>query len=92
MLNNVFKVCIIKTETHTTILTFRFYEDPKTIIIFNFYWVIFGVLYVVKLKLVLEFLLARFGQVFFVGVPKCLPDSNFHLPRAIGQALMSHPK
>ena len=65
---------------------------PKTIIIFNFYLVIFGVLYVVKLKLALEIFACPIRASIFCRCSKMLlPDSNFYLPRAIGQALMSHP-
>ena len=93
--------CVFCFVTVKSALFARYYHIfgmlfiPKTIIIFNFYLVIFGVLYVVKLKLALEIfacpIRAIIYFVFFVGVPKCLPDSNFYLPRAIGQALMSHP-
>ena len=29
----------------------------------------------------------RFGQLLFLGLSKCLPESDFYLPRAIGQVL-----
>ena len=32
-----------------------------------------------------------FGQLFFLGLSKCLPKPDFYLPRAIGKVLMQHP-
>ena len=66
---------------------------PKTIIIFKlllgyFFWV----LYVVKLKLAFgNVCLPDSGKYFLLVFQNACPDCNFHLPRAIGQALMSHP-
>ena len=36
----------------------------------------------------ITFQLARFRQMLFLGLPKCLPESEFYLPRAIGQVLI----
>ena len=40
---------------------------------------------------ILSLLEGRFGQLLFLGLSKCLPESDFYLPRAIGQVLMKHP-
>ena len=39
----------------------------------------------------MHFQLAKFGQLLFLGLSKCQPVSDFHLPQAIRQVLMQHP-
>ena len=45
-------------------------------------------LYVLSSQYSVHFQPARFGQLLFLGLSKCLPESDFYLPRAIGQVLM----
>ena len=37
---------------------------------------------------ILHFKRAQFGQLNFLGLSKCLPESDFYLPQSIGQVLM----
>ena len=89
-----YEFCVFCFVTLKSALLARNYQNfgmlfvPKTIIIYNFYWVIFGVLYVVKLKLALEIFACPIRASIFCWVfQNACPIPTFTCPGQLGKRL-----